>query len=173
YYRSGRFQLQFSLHSTDPDVRKSIVPVRSLDFQWMGLYGERFREPGDQRITLNFAAAEGIPFDPGKLLPFFDPEHFLIKITPLNPTLSVSNAGLKSVIDPCRPETGQAMVRQSEEAGYKVILSIGEHEENAIGSNCGQYATYVDGEEPQVRQGYESERYEAKTASSSPNTSNF
>jgi 23S rRNA (adenine2503-C2)-methyltransferase len=30
-------------------------------------------------------------------------------------------------------------VRRLEQAGYQVIVSIGELEENAIGSNCGQY----------------------------------
>ena len=31
------------------------------------------------------------------------------------------------------------LVRDLEDAGYRVIVSIGEVEENYIGSNCGQY----------------------------------
>jgi hypothetical protein len=38
-----------------------------------------------------------------------------------------------------RPETAEAVARPLLEAGYEVIVSIGEVEENEIGSNCGQY----------------------------------
>jgi len=140
-YGNGRFQLQFSLHSTDPAARARLVPARCLDFAWMGRYGARFHGPGDQRVTLNFAAAEGVPVDPERLLPFFDPRHFLVKLTPVNPTFRGRAAGMKSAIDPFRPGSARGLVRRFEDAGYEVILSIGEVEENRIGSNCGQYVT--------------------------------
>jgi 23S rRNA (adenine2503-C2)-methyltransferase len=159
HYDQGRFQLQFSIHSTDPETRKAFVPRPVLDFERMGRLGERFRAPGDQRITLNIAAARDVPLEPERLRPFFDPKHFLIKLTPLNPTERVLQSGLSSVIDPERPETGQALTDRFERAGYQVILSIGEREENAIGSNCGQYITYVRKGQVAIREGYTSERY--------------
>jgi 23S rRNA (adenine2503-C2)-methyltransferase len=159
HYGGGRFQLQYSIHSTDPATRAVFVPKPVLDFEWMGRFGERFREPGDQRITLNFAAARDVALEPEKLRSFFDPEHFIIKLTPLNPTDRVMRSGLASEIDPERPETGQALVDRFERAGYPVILSIGETEENAIGSNCGQYITCLRQGEVEVRAGYTSARY--------------
>ena len=145
-YGGGRFQLQFSLHTTEPSVRARLVPVRCLDFAWMGRYGARFRRTGDQRITLNFAAAEGVPVEPERLLPFFDPEHFLVKLTPVNPTFRGRAAGMRSAIDPYRPGTARILVERFEAAGYRVILSIGAVEENRIGSNCGQYVTALEGD---------------------------
>ncbi len=41
-YSGGRFQFQFSLHSTDPELRDEIIPVRKWSFQQMADYGERF-----------------------------------------------------------------------------------------------------------------------------------
>jgi 23S rRNA (adenine2503-C2)-methyltransferase len=140
-YGDGRFQLQFSIHSTDPDVRRQLIPVRCLPFEWIGEYGARFRNNGDQRISLNFAAVRDVPVEPAKLLRHFDPDLFLIKLTPLNPTANGAGASLLSGIDPDRPESGAPLVRRFEDAGYRVILSIGEVEENRIGSNCGQYVS--------------------------------
>jgi 23S rRNA (adenine2503-C2)-methyltransferase len=141
HYSGGRFQFQFSLHTTDEQVREAIIPVKKWDFVKMASYGERFYQPGDRKITLNFALAQEAPLDPAVLLHFFDPERYLIKITPLNPTHHAVKSGLTSYIDVKKlPESEtNDTVLSLRQAGYQVIVSIGEVEENAIGSNCGQY----------------------------------
>ena len=138
HYPGGRFQLQFSVHSTDPNVRDLLVPVPKWGLDRIGAYGERWRRPGDRKVTLNFALAEGAPVVPESLLEHFDPRAFLVKVTPLNPTYSAIANGLASYIDPER-ESGYPLLDSIRDAGYEVILSIGEKEENLIGSNCGQY----------------------------------
>jgi 23S rRNA (adenine2503-C2)-methyltransferase len=105
----------------------------------MAAYGERYYLPGDRKITLNFALAKDVPVDPQVLLRYFTPEKFLIKITPLNPTYQAQENQLSSYIDPHRSVEGYALVDELRRAGYQVIVSIGELEENYIGSNCGQY----------------------------------
>jgi len=89
-------------------------------------------------VTLNFAIAEGSPVDPDALLEHMDPEHFLVKITPVNPTHRAVENRMDSYVDPDR-EDGYGIVDALRGAGYEVILSIGETEENRIGSNCGMY----------------------------------
>lgn len=140
-YSGGRFQFQFSLHSTDERVRQAIIPVKKWDFAKMASYGERFYQPGDRKITLNFALAQGTPLDPQVLLQYFDPQRYLVKITPLNPTHHASKNGLTSYIDlqNLSESENSETVLALRQAGYQVIVSIGEVEENAIGSNCGQY----------------------------------
>lgn len=138
-YAGGHFQFQFSIHTTEPDLRDRIMPVRKLGFDWMGEFGRRFYRPGDRKVTLNFALARGNPVDPDLLLRHFDPATFLIKITPLNPTYRAAEHGLESHIDPERDAEQDAVVAALRRAGYEVIVSIGELEENRIGSNCGQY----------------------------------
>jgi 23S rRNA (adenine2503-C2)-methyltransferase len=138
-FSGGRFQFQFSLHTTDERLRDEIVPVKKWSFQEMAEYGERFYTPGDRKITLNFALAKGMPVDSGILLKYFSPEKFLIKITPLNPTYQARESGFSSYIDPHRAGREYGIVRELQTAGYQVIVSVGEVEENYIGSNCGQY----------------------------------
>ncbi len=139
HYANGRFQLQFSIHSTDPDVRGRLCPIRTLSFEEMAGVGAGFREPGDKRVTLNFCLIEGIPIDPEVVRRHFDPEHFLIKLTPLNPTDRARSAGLRTLIEKDREERAQSYIDAFREQGFDVLLSIGEYEENRIGSNCGQY----------------------------------
>lgn len=138
-YPQGRFQFQFSLHTTDPARRDVLIPVKKWDFQKMAAFGERYYQPGDRKITLNFALAEDSPVDPGVLREYFDPDLFLIKVTPLNPTYQAIATGLKSYLDPAKGVEHYPALQAIEEAGYRLIISVGEQEENRIGSNCGQY----------------------------------
>jgi 23S rRNA (adenine2503-C2)-methyltransferase len=138
-YAGGHFQFQFSLHTTDGDLRDRMIPVKKWGFEQMAEYGERFYQPGDRKITLNFALARGMPVDQQVLLKYFSPQKFLVKVTPLNPTYRAIENQLSSYIDPQQTGDRYEIVRNLQEAGYQVIVSIGELEENLIGSNCGQY----------------------------------
>ena len=138
-YSAGHFQFQFSIHTTDQSMRDKIIPVKKWSFAEMAAFGESYYVPGDRKITLNFALAKDMPVDPSILLSHFTPEKFLIKITPLNPTYRAQENNLSSYIDPMLDIHGYEIVDSLEEAGYQVIVSIGEVEENFIGSTCGQY----------------------------------
>ena len=138
-YSGGNFQFQFSIHTTDQAARDQIIPVKKWSFDKMAEYGERYYRDGDRKITLNFALANDTPFDPQVLRSYFDPDKFLVKITPLNPTYRAEDQGLTSYIDPNNDNGNDKIVNALKAVGYRVILSIGEVEENMIGSNCGQY----------------------------------
>lgn len=139
HYSSGHFQFQFSIHTTDQTLRDKIIPVKKWSFTEMAAFGESYYLPGDRKITLNFALAKDMPVDPSILLSHFTPEKFLIKITPLNPTYRAQENNLSSYINPLVGVDSYEIVETLEQAGYQVIVSIGEVEENFIGSNCGQY----------------------------------
>jgi 23S rRNA (adenine2503-C2)-methyltransferase len=153
-YTKGRFQFQFSIHTTDISLRDRLIPVRKWTFEKMAAFGERFIRPGDRKITLNFALAEGMPVDKDVLMRYFDPMNYLIKITPVNPTCQAVKNGLATVIDPKLPGASNVIATQLIEAGYEVIISIGEERENQIGSNCGQYVLrYLENRTP-IKDGY-------------------
>ncbi|OGN93716.1 MAG: radical SAM protein [Chloroflexi bacterium RBG_13_48_10] len=153
-YMSGRFQFQISLHTTDIKLRDRFIPVKKWSFSQIREYGEHFYAAGDRKITLNFALAYGMPVDPVVLLSYFDPDKFLIKITPLNPTYRARENDLVSYINPVSAEQKYEIIQVLQDAGYQVILSIGEREENNIGSNCGQYLRrHLSAEQP-IEDGY-------------------
>ena len=136
---AGKFQLQFSIHSTDDETRHRLIPIRSLILPEIAAIGRQFRNNGDKKITLNFIVMKDVPIDTLRISKLFDPENFLIKLTPLNPTYRARYHKIQPGFDPERPETIQKLVADFEAKGFEVILSIGELEENQIGSNCGQY----------------------------------
>ncbi len=154
FYSNGRFQFQFSIHTTDTSLRDRLIPVQKWGFAKMAAYGERFRRPGDRKLTLNFALADGMPADPKVLLRHFDPKDYLVKITPVNPTYQAQRNGLVSYIDPHKHGEHHEIVAQLAEGGYEVIISIGEIEENQIGSNCGQYVLNYLKNETRIKNGY-------------------
>ncbi len=139
-YPSGKFQMQFSIHTTDKVLRDQIIPVNKWDFVKIANYCEEFYSPGDRKITLNFALAQEAPVDVKELRKYFSPDLFIIKITPINPTVSAINNRITSyfVTGDSREDTA-CLIDRLRDAGYEVILSIGDLEENQIGSNCGQY----------------------------------
>jgi len=135
------FQMQFSIHSTDEKQRDDLMPVPKWTLPRIAEYGEKFFQAEGQKISLNFALGEGWERDCDKLKRYFNPEKFLIKITPVNPTFSAERSGIACLIR--KENGGQETVEKFQKAGYDVILSIGEREENRIGSNCGQYISAV------------------------------
>lgn len=137
------FQLQFSIHTTSQEQRDRWMPVRKWSFRQMAEYGERFFSMGGKKITLNFALSEESIVDEKVLLDHFSPEKFLLKLTPVNPTYKAIANQIRTAITAGNGE-GAIISQRLSAAGYDVITSIGELEENQIGSNCGQYVqTYL------------------------------
>ena len=160
-YPNGRFQLQFSIHTTDPAKRQELIPTKKWSFDEIAAYSERFADmaAGDKKVTLNFAPAKGYPIDIPVVREHFDPSLFVIKLTPLNPTVRSKEREMESMIDPHSDETSRVLVDGFMDAGYDVILSIGELEENKIGSNCGQFIQRALNSSDKPHGSYELERY--------------
>ncbi len=138
-YPEGKFQMQFSMHTTDERLRNRLIPTKIWSFEQIADYGSRFVRANDRKIALNFATPVGFPLEASELIRYFDPRTFLIKLTPVNPTLSSRRNGLTGLIDPANPDLCESVAAAFKEAGYETILSIGEPRENEIGSNCGMY----------------------------------
>lgn len=139
-YSKGKFQLQFSIHSTDENIRRKVIPYKIWSLEKIANYGNDFWKNGDRKITLNFASEKSNPLDPECLVEIFDPKKFFIKITPINPTGIAKAHSLQSLISVETGELAKQKIKEIEEKGFEVLLSIGELEENHIGSNCGQHA---------------------------------
>ena len=131
------FQLQFSIHSTDEGQRDRLIPVKKWGFGKIAEYGRRFYDEQGKKITLNFALASETIIDPGVIARHFDPQQFLVKLTPVNPTFRAKEHNITSLIH--ENHIPEELISNIKESGFEVILSIGEWEENLIGSNCGQY----------------------------------
>ncbi len=146
-YPGGRFQMQFSIHTTCESARRRLIPAPVWSFSRVAEYGIRFFAPGDRKVILNFAPARGLPLDPARLADCFSSEHFAVKLTPINPTAAAARSGLDGLIDPADPFASEEQAECFRAAGFDTILSIGELDENRIGSNCGMRVRALGGAE--------------------------
>ena len=142
-YPGGRFQLQFSANSTDEAARDRLMPHPKWTLPEIARFGERWHRRGDRKLTLNFALGPDLPFDPARVAGLFDPEKFLVKITPVNPTDRARENGLGTFLAHDRHGLPEEILAPLEEAGFQVILSIGEAQEIDLGTNCGQAVSRI------------------------------
>jgi len=138
HYANGRFQLQFSINSTDESVRDTLMPFPKWSMEEIARFGRHWLSPNDRKVTLNLAVARDIPVDAKVLGDLFDPDTFLIKLTPMNPTESARREGLKTMVSAELPHGVNAISSGLEEMGFDVIVSIGSPLEDEVGSNCGE-----------------------------------
>jgi len=159
-FSAGRFQLQFSLHATDEDKRREIAPIKKWSLEEVADYGRRFVRPGDRKVTLNFAPAASETLDAAAIAGTFDPRRFLIKITPINPTLSAARSGTTFVWTET-PESVRPAVQDLARRGFKVIISPSLPEEIASETSCGQL--WSDNLKAAVRAGLRAEERERRS----------
>lgn len=73
--------LQFSVHSFDEDYRNWLIPYpHKMSLKEMG----QVRTKSNLKTTINLTMARPEDFDIELLKKWFDPEHFFIKISPIN-----------------------------------------------------------------------------------------
>jgi len=157
-YISGNFQLQFSIHSTNEEIRHEIMSPKIWSLKEISEYGKDWFKQGDRKITLNFAITDESIIDIDVLKQYFNPKLFFIKLTPLNPTNNALKNGYKSGITKENTESLK-LVNELRKAGYNAIVSIGEWEENEIGTNCGQFATQLINDEVSIKNNYTTSSY--------------
>ena len=132
----GRFQLQFSIHSTDPGERDRIIPREKWDLARISDYGRHFFL-GGRKISLNFALGPDKDIDADVIRSIFPRDIFMLKVTPINPT---GSATMNRMVREKLYESEISGLDELRSAGYDVILSVGDPRENEILSNCGQLA---------------------------------
>ncbi len=138
-----RFQLQFSINSTQAETRRRLVPIPHLSLQEIAEYGERFHFKKDRKVALNFALAKGNEFDEKILIKTFNPDCFCIKLTPVNPTVTGKKNGVETVLRSYKDKKLEDSLEHLRHNGFDVILSIGDAGEDEIGSNCGQAVRFL------------------------------
>ena len=137
YFSRGRFQLQFSIHSMDEEARRAVVPIKTWALEEIAEYGVRFVRPGDRKITLNFALAQGEGIEAAKARRLFSPKHFLIKITPINPTRT-ADRNRATHLWSSAPSSIATCADSLRCNGFEVILSPSLPEEISASTSCGQ-----------------------------------
>lgn len=131
----GNAGLQLSINSTCELERKRIFGGNACSLSEISsiMYGIK---PLGRKITLNFAIAD-YEILPNVLLDFFDPDLYIIKLTPMHKTKSAIINGVKTKGD----YTEYYPYKQTEESlkkvGYEVLVFIASKEEDESRITCG------------------------------------
>ena len=157
-YPKGKFQLQFSIHSTNEEERNKWISSKIWNLSEIASYGEKWFKGGDRKITLNFAVAEDSLIDPEIVRKHFNPDKYWIKLTPINPTNKAVKNEIKSGITEENSEFFP-LVQEFKKRGFEAEISFGEYEENEIGTNCGQFATKYNNGEVEIKETYTTTKY--------------
>lgn len=131
----GNAGLQLSINSTNDAERdamfnKSALPLYQIANVMEGII------PFGRKITLNFAVA-GYEIDPDVLLRYFNPEHYVIKLTPMHKTLACIKNNIKTEGDYTQYHCYKSYEESLKKAGYDVLVFIASHEEDASRITCG------------------------------------
>lgn len=131
----GEAGLQISVNSTSETERATMFSGNCHTLEGIARIMEGII-PAGRKITLNFALA-GYEIDPAKLLNYFDPDNYIIKLTPMHKTAQALSNGIETAGD----YTTFTPYREDEErlkaAGYDVLVFIASEYEDLGRITCG------------------------------------
>ena len=133
----GDAGLQFSINSTSNKQREEMFSGNSLTLEEIAKIGQNLPDPIGRKYALNFALADNYEVDSIRLKSLFDPENFMIKITPLHKTISCNDnhiettGGYDSFVPYQKTET------ELKNAGFDVIVFVPSIDEDGGLITCG------------------------------------
>jgi 23S rRNA (adenine2503-C2)-methyltransferase len=131
----GEAGLQLSINSTDDVERKCMFADNACTLEQIAKIMEGII-PNGRKITLNFALAHYV-IDPEVLLKYFDPEYYLIKLTPMHKTITAIEHDIKTFGDYTTFTPYRCDEIKLKEAGYDVLVFIASNEEDMGRITCG------------------------------------
>lgn len=131
----GEAGLQISVNSTNEYERSEMFSGNCHTLEDIARIMEGII-PAGRKITLNFALA-GYEIDPAKLLKYFNPDDYIIKLTPMHKTAEAIKNGIETAGD----YTTFTPYREDEErlkaVGYDVLVFIASEYEDFGRITCG------------------------------------
>jgi 23S rRNA (adenine2503-C2)-methyltransferase len=143
---AGNAGLQISVNSTNPRELEEMFNGRAHTLpEIAGIMAGII--PNGRKIALNFAVAE-YEIDPAELLRWFDPDDYMIKLTPTHKTRSAEEHGIRTPGDYTTVYPYEEHERQLRQAGYDVLVFIASEYEDMGRITCGN--AILAGTKPEV-----------------------
>jgi 23S rRNA (adenine2503-C2)-methyltransferase len=131
----GEAGLQLSINSTDERERRYMFSGNSHSLEQIGRIMDGI-VPSGRKITLNFAVAD-YEINPDVLLKYFDPDDYLIKLTPMHKTAQALQNGIETSGDYTTMYPYQNYEERLKRAGYDVLVFIASEYEDLGRITCG------------------------------------
>ena len=131
----GEAGLQLSINSTNEDHRSHMFNNQAHTLKEIGKIMEGII-PSGRKITLNFAIAD-YEITPYILLDYFNPEDYLIKLTPMHKTAQCIKNNIKTKGDYTQYPPYKEHEENFKKAGYDVLVFIASEYEDMGRITCG------------------------------------
>lgn len=132
----GDAGLQLSINSTDDKVRDIMFNGNALSLKEVARIANSLPKPRGRKITLNFAVA-GYKINARKLARLFNPEWFIVKLTPMHKTATALEHDIRTIGDYTDYYPYIHHEEALKKAGFEVLTFIASHEEDAGRITCG------------------------------------
>lgn len=147
----GNAGLQLSINSTDEAERARIFSGNALTL----LECSRMLEcavPVGRKFVLNFPVCDWT-IDAAVLRTYFDPERFIVKLTPMHETATAQRFGHETHGDYVNPKSYQAVAARLRDVGFEVLVFIASRDEDHGMITCGNavLASQKTGKHPRSR----------------------
>jgi 23S rRNA (adenine2503-C2)-methyltransferase len=133
----GDAGLQFSINSTDDTQRNEMFSGNSLPLNEISEIGRLLPDPKGRKYALNFALADNYIVDAEKLAMLFNPNKFMVKITPLHKTQSCDDNGIITTDGYEAFTPYQKAETDLKNAGFDVIVFVPSYDEDLGLITCG------------------------------------
>jgi 23S rRNA (adenine2503-C2)-methyltransferase len=132
----GNAGLQLSVNSTNDAERDEMFSGNSLSLDEISEIGKVLDSPIGRKITLNFAVANW-DIDALKLRNLFDPDKFIIKLTPMHKTTAAIDNNIETEGDYTDYYPYMHHEESLKAVGFEVLTFIASREEDASRITCG------------------------------------
>ena len=149
YTYRGDAGLQFSINSTDDEQRNEMFSGNTLPLNDISEIGRLLPDPKGRKYALNFALADNYVVDAEKLAMLFNPNKFMVKITPLHKTKSCDDNGIITTDGYETFTPYQKAENDLKNAGFDVIVFVPSYDEDLGLITCGN--AILSGSIPKVK----------------------
>lgn len=132
----GDAGLQFSINSTSDAEREEMFSGNSLSLSEISEISRNLDFPKGRKITLNFAVA-GYEVDAEKLKGLFNPDKFVVKLTPMHKTHTAIENGIETDGDYTTMYPYQHIEEELKRVGFDVLVFIASEYEDLGRITCG------------------------------------
>lgn len=132
----GDAGLQFSINSTSDSEREDMFSGNSLTMKEISDIGKDLDMPKGRKITLNFAVAD-YEVNAEKLRELFNPQKFIVKITPMHKTHTAIENGIETSGDYTTMYPYRHIEEDLKKAGFDVLVFIASEYEDLGRITCG------------------------------------
>lgn len=133
----GDAGLQFSINSTSDEQREKMFSGNSLSLKEISNIGHSLEYPVGRKFALNFAIDDNYEVNAERLADLFNPNKFMVKLTPIHATRSCKENGIQTLGGYSVYDCYRGIEERLKHAGFDTLVFVPSLEEDESGITCG------------------------------------